>query len=250
MLIPSKGRRFNELCDTMGKSTRTRPDAAKASAQQPARTPVQYPARESPVPAEDELRGPKFANSLAMRIRNLNADFVEWLSFFETNEEYFQWLDHLNQVPESEWEKTSNMVGFRALRCALDDLERPLAEAKFHYVRLKLLEERQNRFELEKQMFDCEVLAHCDAVDKVLELPVNMAQILKNNVREMEEQIAVDHADFARLMKETVVQATSDEFTRLKYEFSKGFKSDGVTQTVMTFQETRNISSKSIVHKQ
>ena len=60
-----QGQAFNELCDTMGKSTRTRPDAAKASAQQPARTPVQYPARESPVPAEDELQGPKFANSLA-----------------------------------------------------------------------------------------------------------------------------------------------------------------------------------------
>ena len=96
-----------------------------------------------------------------------------------------------------------------------------------------------NILELKKQMFEREVLAQRDAVDKVLELPVNMAQILKNNVAKIQEKVSLDQGSFERTMKEIVVQATSDKLTHLKNELSKGFKSDGVTQTVMIFQETQ-----------
>ena len=127
---------------------------------------------------ERALRGPEWDKNIAMRVHTVLEDFMEFHAFFETPEECAFWQNFFMENPEVT-ELDPRIVAHRALTLALRKLEPDLGEAESNRVQLEMLKQKQRQIDLQKHVFQGQVVAHYSSIAELLKLLDTLIEIVE-----------------------------------------------------------------------
>ena len=178
---------------------------------------------------ERALRGPEWGKNIAMRVHTVLEDYMEFHAFFETQEECEFWQNFWMENPELD-ELDPRIVSHRALTLALRKLEPDLGEAESNRVQLEMLKQKQRQIDLQKHVFQGQVVAHYSSIAELLKLPDTLIEILRKKKKTIIEQVRMDRLDMEEVLKTVVVKALMKGHDHLKDVVIEG--------KMMTLEET------------
>ena len=165
---------------------------------------------------ERALRGTEWENNIAMRVHTVLEDYMKFLAFFETPEEYVFWHKYfLIENPELN-KLDPRTVSYRALILALRKLEPDLGEAESNRVQLEMLKQKQRQIDLQKHVFQGQVVAHYSSIAELLKLPDTLIEMLREKKKTVIEQVEMDRVDMEEVLKIMIKNAMKKGHDRLK----------------------------------
>ena len=165
---------------------------------------------------ERALRGPEWEKNIAMRVHTFLEDFMKFLAFFERPEEYMFWHKYF-VIENPELNKLDpRIVSHRALTLALHKLEHDLGEAESNRVQLQMLNQKQRHLDLQKHVFQGQVVDHYNSIAELLKLPDTMIEMLREKKKTIIEQVGMDRLDMEEVLKSVITKAMMKGRDRLK----------------------------------
>ena len=165
---------------------------------------------------ERALRGTEWENNIAMRVHTVLEDYMKFHAFFETPEEYVFWHKYfLIENPELN-KLDPRTVSYRALILALRKLEPDLGEAESNRVQLEMLKQKQRQIDLQKHVFQGQVVAHYSSIAELLKLPDTLIEMLREKKKTVIEQVEMDRVDMEEVLKIMIKNAMKKGHDRLK----------------------------------
>ena len=121
-------------------------------------------------------------------------------------------------------------VSYRALILASRKLEPDLGEAESNRVQLEMLKQKQRQIDLQKHVFQGQVVAHYSSIAELMKLPDTLIEMLRGKKKTIIEQVAMDRLDMEEVLKTVVMKALTKGHDRLKDVVIEG--------KMMTLKET------------
>ena len=180
---------------------------------------------------ERALRGTEWENNIAMRVHTVLEDYMKFHAFFETPEEYVFWHKYfLIENPELN-KLDPRTVSYRALILALRKLEPDLGEAESNRVQLEMLKQKQRQIDLQKHVFQGQVVAHYSSIAELLKLPDTLIEMLREKKKTVIEQVEMDRVDMEEVLKIMITNAMKKGHDRLKDVVIEGKKKMDIQET-------------------
>ena len=176
--------------------------------------------------------------NLSMRVHLFCEEYIHWRSQFQNTESLVEWYDYVRHNPGAEGD--ARIVGMRALHFALDQLEPDLAQAESTRVRLELLKQEQEDFELQKQVFQSHVSGFSSAMEEVLKIITRIDQMVQDQKGRLMDQLLLDQEGVAKVIEENITHEMKQWGEVLRTLVEKGIP-DGKTPFRLNYKDTKRL---------